>query len=152
MYHLRKMLVGILLLIPMLLIGATGNAEQEGRITRLRKLYQKCVLDSVASEAKTASGEINPSAVTELAFQACRTEEQAILAEAYAAGLTPVQASQAMSDYKLSLKQSIRKAFSSPEKYAPASAQEPIPAPADIPLHPVLVAQATNDTTAQQST
>ena len=55
-------------------------------MSQLRKGYQDCVYDSVASQVKTSFRILDPSAVTELAFQACLTEEQAILADANAAG------------------------------------------------------------------
>ena len=60
----------------------------------------------------------------EAAFQACQTEEQAILADANAAGVQVVQTNQAIASYKLSLKQSIRKTVAAAEKAAAQSASQ----------------------------
>ena len=76
-------------------------------MTQLHKLYQACVTDAVRSNLLRAP-DTNPSAATELAFQACKTEEQAILADAEAAGVTSAQANQVIVGFKLNLKQTIR--------------------------------------------
>jgi hypothetical protein len=108
--------------------------QQDGRTAQLLEMYKDCVFDAVASQIKSSGAGINGSAATELAFQACRTEEQAILLHALSGGVTPAQADQAVSNYKLSLKQSIRKVLANPEKYArqPPAARQNIPAPPDL--------------------
>jgi hypothetical protein len=117
--------------------SASGRAE-EGKTAQLLKMYQECVFDTVASQVKNSSAEVNPSAATEVAFQACRTEEQAIFAHASAGGVAASQANQVITDYKLSLKQKVRKIFANSERRAPQpSARQTIPAPVDAaPLRP----------------
>jgi len=127
-----------MLIVPLwaLFWSASGSAE-EGKTAQLLKMYQECVFDAVASQVKNGSAEVNPSAATEVAFQACRTEEQAIFAHASAGGVSASQANQVITDYKLSLKQKIRKVFANSERRAPQPAARQFPAPVDpAPLRP----------------
>jgi hypothetical protein len=117
------------LLPPMLFCSALGWAETSGRMAQLRKIYQSCVIDAVASNVRHGGADLNPSLATEMAFQACNTEEQAILADAYAAGVSPVQANQVITGYKLSLKQTIRKTLAEIDTSAP----QPSAAAASLP-------------------
>jgi hypothetical protein len=93
-------------------------------MAQLRELYQSCVIDFVASNTRRNGVDLNPSMATEMAFQACSTEEQAILADAYAAGVSSVQANQVITGFKLSLKQTIRKILAEADK---------VPVPASTP-------------------
>lgn len=86
--------------------NAKGYAQDQ-RLAQLRKGYQNCVYDAVASEIRAGQTN-NVSAVVELAFQSCATEEQAIRAHASAASVSPVDANQAITGFKLSLKQTVR--------------------------------------------
>src|SRR6516164_5741596 len=125
--------VGFEILLLLFVLSAQTRGE-DTKITQLRKMYQDCVYDAVASEIRSSGHQINPSAATELAFQACLTEEQAILAYVYAAGVTQVQANQVMSSFRLSLKQTVRDIFARPEKYVPRSTEtQAAPTPQDIP-------------------
>ena len=105
-----------LILLPILIWSELTWAED--RMAQLRKLYQSCVIDAVASNVRHGGPDLNPSVATEMAFQACNTEEQAILADASAAGVSPVQANQVITGYKLSLKQNIRKTLAEAERLA----------------------------------
>jgi hypothetical protein len=71
--------IGFVIVLSIALFLSTKGNSQDARITQLRKGYQECVYDTVASQLKGNSQVINASAATELAFRACSTEEQAIL-------------------------------------------------------------------------
>jgi hypothetical protein len=113
-----KQAATVLLLPPMLFYSVLGWAETPDRMAQLRKIYQSCVIDAVGSNVRHGGAELNPSLATEMAFQACKTEEEAILADAYAAGVSPVQANQVITGYKLSLKQTIRKTLTEVDQSA----------------------------------
>jgi hypothetical protein len=117
-------------------VGAFLERQRPGgKTAQLLKMYRECVIDAIGSQLRNSSGEVNPSAATEVAFQACRTEEQAIFAHASAGGVAPAQANQAITEYKLGLKQQVRKLFASPEKYAPRpqpATRQTTPAPAEV--------------------
>jgi hypothetical protein len=147
----RISLVGMLIVPLWALFWSASESAEEGKTAQLLKMYQECVFDAVASQVKNGSAEVNPSAATEVAFQACRTEEQAIFAQAAAGGVAASQANQVITDYKLSLKQKIRNVFVNSERRAPQ------PAASFLlrwtPPHSVLAARrATRGTTGQQST
>ena len=112
----RISLVGMLIVPLWALFWSASGSGEEGKTAQLLKMYQECVFDAVASQVKNGSAEVNPSAATEVAFQACRTEEQAIFAHASAGGVSASQANQVITDYKLSLKQKIRKVFANSER------------------------------------
>jgi hypothetical protein len=117
---------GIVLMLA-IFISVKGYA-QDPRITQLRKAYQDCVYDAVASQIR--AGQMNnASAAIELAFQACATEEQAILAHVYAAGVSVVDANQTITGFKLSLKQTVREILARPQR----NVSQPSSAPPDIP-------------------
>jgi hypothetical protein len=121
--------IGFVIVLSIALFLSTKGNSQDARITQLRKGYQECVYDAVASQLKGNSQVINASAATELAFRACSTEEQAILAHVYAAGVSQTDANQVITSFKLSLKQTVRNIINHPPKYAP----QPSSAPPDIP-------------------
>jgi hypothetical protein len=128
--HTRITFRGMLTVLPFALFWiSTGRAQEEGKTGQLLKMYRECVIDAIKTQVRNSHSELNPSAATELAFQACRTEEQAILSHASAGGVTPNQANQVVTNYKLSLKQQVRKAFAAPEKYAPQPAAPQTAAP-----------------------
>jgi hypothetical protein len=117
---------GIVLMLA-IFISVKGYA-QDPRITQLRKAYQDCVYDAVASQIR--AGQMNnASAAIELAFQACATEEQAILAHVYAAGVSVVDANQTITGFMLSLKQTVREILARPQR----NVSQPSSAPPDIP-------------------
>ena len=70
----------------------TGNAADQ-RLAQLRKGYQDCVYDAVASQIKAGQTN-NVSATVEVAFQSCATEEAAIRAHVSAAGVSSVDTNQ----------------------------------------------------------
>jgi len=126
--HTRLTLLGtILVLVLALFWSATGKAQQEGKTAQLLKMYQECVFDAVSSQVGRNGSSINPSAASEAAFLACRTEEQALFAHASAGGISQSQANQVITDYKLSIKQQVRKIFANAEKNTvqPAARQAP---------------------------
>lgn len=133
--HARNRLAGLpVILAWAVLWSATGRAQQDGRTAQLIKMYSDCVFDAVRSQLQNASVKIEPSATTELAFQSCRTEEQAILAQGATGGVTTTQANQAIIGLKLSLKQRVRKVFADAEKRAPRpTAQQSAPAALNNP-------------------
>jgi hypothetical protein len=115
-------------------LDSSAAAEPDTSMAKLRKMYQACVADSVKAGIRRGATDYN--AAIELAFQACQTEEQAIVADANAAGVSPAQTNQVIIGYKLALKQTIRKLLVEAEKSAPQAAnrQEVEPDPAlDIP-------------------
>jgi hypothetical protein len=120
----------ILVLISALVWSGTGRAQQEGKTAQLLKMYQECVFDVVKSQVRNSGSAINPSAASEVAFQSCRTEEQAIFVHASAGGVSQSQANQVITDYKLNIKQQVRKIFADAEKAAVLRATRPTPAPA----------------------
>jgi hypothetical protein len=125
----------ISVLIPTLACNAVAHAQQEGRTAQLLKMYQECVFDTVKSQVRNNGASINPSAASEVAFQSCRTEEQAISAHASVGGVSQVQANQVITDYKLKIKQQVRKMFAEAEAAAQRAAQSSIPAIADRAPH-----------------
>jgi len=121
----------LLVLALALFWSATGRTQQEGKTAQLLKMYQECVFDAVKSQVRNSGLAINPSAASEVAFQACRTEEQAIFAHASAGGVSPSQANQVITDYKLSIKAQVRKIFANAEKNAVQPAVRQAPAAVD---------------------
>jgi hypothetical protein len=108
-------LVGFGIVLILAIFSSVNGHAQDQRITQLRKAYQDCVYDAVASQIR--AGQMNnASAAIELAFQACATEEQAILAHVYAAGVSAVDANQAITGFKLSLKQNVREILARPQR------------------------------------
>jgi hypothetical protein len=114
-------------------LSSDAAAEADTKMAKLRKMYQACVVDSVKSAVRRGVADNN--AAIELAFQACQTEEQAIVADANAAGVSPAQTNQVITGYKLTLKQTIRKLLVDAEKSAPraTSRQQVEPGPSDMP-------------------
>ena len=131
----RITLIGLaIVLLWALAWSATSSAKETSRTAQLLKLYNDCVFDFVISQIEVSNTRPNGSATTELAFQACLTEEQAILAHASVVGVTAVQANQAVSNLKLDLKQRIRKALANPELYPPkAAVRQTSPIPGAVP-------------------
>jgi hypothetical protein len=126
----RLTFVGFGIVLILVIFSSVKGYAQDLRITQLRKAYQDCVYDAVAS--KIRAGEMNnASAAIEWAFQACATEEQAILANVYAAGVSPVAANQTITGFKLSLKQTVREILARPQRNVsqPSSAAPDIPPP-----------------------
>jgi hypothetical protein len=138
--HTRVALISMVIVLLWALIwSATGSAQENSKFAQLLKLYRECVFEFVSSQVESSRIPPNGSAATELAFQACRTEEQAILAYASAGGVTAAQANQAVTDLKLNLKQTIRKILATPERYAPkAPVRQTAPAPETVlpPMDP----------------
>jgi len=130
----RITLIGIVIvLLWALLLGATGRAQENSKTAQLLNLYKECVLDAVRSQVKNSVSAINPSAATEVAFQACRTEEQALFAHASAGGVSQTQANEVITDYKLKIKQQVRKVFADAEKNAVQRAVRSAPTIDDQP-------------------
>jgi hypothetical protein len=109
----RATITSLLVMLSVLCWSRSGWTETPQRMAQLRELYQSCVIDFVASNTRRNG-----------VFQACSTEEQAILADAYAAGVSSVQANQVITGFKLSLKQTIRKILAEADK---------VPVPASTP-------------------
>jgi hypothetical protein len=124
---------GMLVILSWAWLAGISRAEPETGTGRLLKMYQGCVFDSVA--AQIAKGNLDPSAISELAFQACRTEEQAILAQATAGGVGSTQANQAMIELRLSMKQRVRKIIADATARAlrPTVQQQVTPPPQNPP-------------------
>jgi hypothetical protein len=103
----RMMFVGFgIVLIFELFLSVRGYAQDQ-RITQLRKVYQECVPEAVASYIN--AGQVNhASAAIELAFRACDTEEQAIRAHVSAAGVSIADANRTITSFKLDAVQSGR--------------------------------------------
>jgi hypothetical protein len=121
-------LVGVgLFLILAIFLSVKGYAQDQ-RLALLRKGYQDCVYDAVASQIRAGQTN-NASATVELAFQSCATEEQAIRAHVSAAGVSPVDANQAITGFKLSLKQSVREIIGRAQRDV---VSQPSSAPPDI--------------------
>ena len=126
----RIMLFGmVIVLIWAFISSLAGHAQESSRTARLLKMYQECILDAVKSQIKSTPA-INASAATEVAFQACRTEEQALFMHASAGGVSQIQANQVITDYKLEIKQQVRKVFADAEKNVVRRATQRAPAPA----------------------
>jgi hypothetical protein len=53
----------------------------------------------VKLQVRSSGSAINPSAASEVAFQSCQTEEQALFAHASAGGVSQAQANQVITDY-----------------------------------------------------
>jgi len=88
------------------------GVKADDQIPHLRKIYEDCVVRAVGSHATAIrKARIDVSAATELAFQACQNEEQAVIAHLRAAGTTQVTADKALQGFKLRLQRTIRKAF-----------------------------------------
>jgi hypothetical protein len=103
----RLTFVGFGLVLILAIFLSIKAYAQDQRISQLRKAYQDCVHEAVASQI-SAGQVINASAAIELAFRACDTEEQAIRAHVSAAGVSAVDANQTITGFKLSLKQTVR--------------------------------------------
>jgi hypothetical protein len=117
-----------MMLVLALFWSATGRAQQEGRTSQLLKMYQECVFEVVKLQVRSSGSAINPSAASEVAFQSCQTEEQALFAHASAGGVSQAQANQVITDYKLNIKQQVRKIFVDAEKAAVQRAVRQAPA------------------------
>ena len=88
------------------------QAKADDRIPQLRKIYEDCVFRAVGSQAAAnPKARFDPSAATELAFQACQPEERAIVANLYAAGVTAVTAEKALRGFKLRIQKTVRELF-----------------------------------------
>jgi hypothetical protein len=123
--HTRTTLLGVFLaLLTALFWSATGRAQQEGKTAQLLKLHRACVFDVIESQLRSSGSAVNPSAASEVAFQSCRTEEQALFAHASSGSVSQVQANQVITDYKLEIKQRVRKIFADAEKAAVQRARQ----------------------------
>jgi hypothetical protein len=91
-----------------LALSVESNAND--RTPQLRKVYEDCVLRAVRSHNANPRFTGDTSEATELAFQVCQSEERAIIAHLYAAGVTQITAEKALYAFKLRLRRTIRKA------------------------------------------
>ena len=123
-------LLRMLLVLVLVLWSATGRTQQEGKTAQILKMYHDCVFDAVKSQVRNSGLTIDPSAATEVAFQSCRTEEQALFAHASSGGVSHAQVNQGVTSYKLEIKQRVRKVFADTEKAAVQRARQ-APAVAD---------------------
>lgn len=89
---------------------------QPDAATVLRKKFENCVYDEVGVQWK-ASPRISPNLATETAFQACSTEEQAIVSLMMAMNTDSGRASAALSGLKLRIKSTVREIMTDPAKY-----------------------------------
>ena len=104
--------IGLTFLIAALaMICFSIRVKADDGIPQLRTLHENCVFRAVSSQLANRRTAVDSSAMTELAFQACESEERAIIAQLYAAGVTPVTADQALRGFKLRLQKTIRKVF-----------------------------------------
>ena len=85
-------LLWCIVLIWAFLLGAATRAEENSKTAQLLTLYKDCVLGTLKSQVKNSFALVELSAATEIAFQACRTEEQALFAHASAVGVSQAQA------------------------------------------------------------
>ena len=91
------------------------QARADDQIPQLRKIYEDCVFRAVGSQAAAnPKARFDPSAATELAFQACQPEERAIVANLYAAGVTAMTAEKALRGFKLRIQKTVRELFGKP--------------------------------------
>ena len=104
--------IGLTFLIAALaMICVSIRVKADDGIPQLRTIYENCVFRAVSSQLANRRTMVDSSAMTELAFQVCQSEERAIIAQLYAAGVTPVTADKALRGFKLRLQKTIRKVF-----------------------------------------
>lgn len=100
-----------------LLIGvmSPSYAQYDGAKS-LRKEFDDCVYSSVAAQIKRDRSS-EPNSVTEAAFQSCLTEEQAIAAYMFAAGIPANQSIPMIAGIKRQIKTTVRDIYANPAKY-----------------------------------
>lgn len=111
-------LISIAIVLLWALLVEETHAQDNSKTAQLLALYQECVLGTLKSQVKNRLSAVDPSAAAEIAFQACRTEEQALFAQASAGGVSQIQANGVITDYKLKIKQRVRKLFAEAESRA----------------------------------
>jgi hypothetical protein len=130
----RITLVGMEIVLLSAIISSTmGHAQESGRTAKLLAMYQECVVEDIKSQIRNSRTLLNPSAASEIAFQSCRTEEQALFAHASTGGVSQSQANHVITDYKLNIKQQVRKIFAEAERDSVQRPARQIPAPALAP-------------------
>lgn len=102
-----------------LTLAITGATAQDGFFisdkNKLRVQYRNCVFESLATAFNSTDHSVvhllNPNAIAETGFQACVTEERALIAEIQATLNNPQLVEQAVLRVRLDIKEEIRRAF-----------------------------------------
>lgn len=93
--------------------SALANPETAGM---LRKEFDNCVYAAVGKQWK-ANPQIDSSLATEMGFQSCATEEQAMAALLYSTNTPANQVNAAIVGVKLQVKRTVREIMADPVAY-----------------------------------
>lgn len=104
------------------LIGCVSHTTAPARatdntMTQLRKEFDNCVYGSISSQI-SHNKQVEPGLATEIAFQSCATEEQAIIGYGLGMGIPAYQLAPVMAGVKRQIKNTVRDIFANPAKYA----------------------------------
>lgn len=89
----------------------------DGTMAQLRKEFDNCVYGSISSQI-TQNRKVEPGLATEIAFQSCLTEEQAMTGYAIGLGIPTYQLVPVLAGVKRQIKNTVRDIFANPAKYA----------------------------------
>lgn len=116
----RRILFGCVLcldLVVCLTLPAKADSQLEQQAKAIRKNFDDCFYGSAVSQLKrSVVQDIN--SVSEQAFLACSTEEQALISFLILNHMSPSTASAAITGLKIGLKKTMREIATHPERYA----------------------------------
>jgi len=99
----RRPIQHLALLVLISTLAATVGSKADDLLPQLRKGYEDCVYRSVRQQGARATSD-----AFELAFQACRSKEQAIIEHLSALGMASTTIDKALQAFKLRLRKTAR--------------------------------------------